>query len=120
MRILLISAATLVAGSLVLGLVLGLGPNSATASPLPAMTTLSVDQSAIQTVGWRERYYRRHGVWPSGPRRAIDDDVVVATDRDGDVVIIAPARPSSCGQYHYWNGLACVDARYNDPYIGPK
>ena len=84
------------------------------------MTTLSVDHSAVQTVGWRERYYRRNGVWPSGPRRAIDGDAVVAMDRDGDVVIIAPARPSSCGQYHYWNGVACVDARYNDPYLGPK
>jgi len=118
MRILPTSAAALVAGSLVLGLVLGLGPESATASPLPAMTTLSVDQSAVQTVGWRERYYRRHGVWPSGPRRAIDDGVAVATD--GNVVIIAPARPRSCGEFHYWNGVACVDARYNDPYLGRK
>jgi hypothetical protein len=114
MRILLTSAAALLAGSLILGV----GPGSVTASPLPALTSLSVDHNAVQTVGWRERYYRRHGVWPSGPRRAIDDDVAVATD--GGVVIIAPARPSSCGQYHYWNGVACVDARYNDPYLGPK
>jgi hypothetical protein len=117
MRILLTSAAALVAGSLALGV----GAKSVTASPVPAVTHLSADQSAVQTVGWRERYYRRNGVWPSGPRRAIDDDVVVAPiGGDGDVVIIAPARPSSCGQYHYWNGVACVDARYNDPYLGPK
>jgi len=31
-----------------------------------------------------------------------------------------PVRPLSCGEYHYWNGSACVDARYNDPYLGPK
>lgn len=114
MRILLTSAAALVAGSLILGV----GLERATASPLPAMTALSIDPGAVQTVGWRERYYRRNGVWPSGPRRAIDDGVAVAPN--GDVVIIAPARPSSCGQYHYWNGVACVDARYNDPYLGPK
>lgn len=114
MRTLLTSAAGLVAGSLVLGL----SADRATAGPLPAMTTPSVDASAFQTVGWRQRYYRRHGVWPTGPRRAVDDDVVVATD--GNAVIVAPLRPRSCGEFHYWNGVACVDARYNDPYLGPK
>ena len=34
-----------------------------------------------------------------------------------DWVII---RPSSCGQYRYWNGVRCVDARYRPPYLGPK
>lgn len=108
MRILLTSAAALVAG----GLVLGLGAGGANAGPLPALTTLSVDQSAVQTVGWRERYHRRHRVWPSGPRR-----IVTA---DGNAVIMAPLRPRSCGEYHYWNGVACADARYTDPYLGPK
>ncbi len=117
MRILLTSAAALLAG----GLVLGLGAGPANAGPLPAMTSPSVDTTAVETVGWRERYYRRNGVWPRGPRRAVDDDVLVAPiGGDDDVVIIAPVRPSSCGQYHYWNGVACVDARYNDPYLGPK
>jgi hypothetical protein len=115
MRILLTSAAFLVAG----GLVLGLGAGGVSAGPLPTMSNLSVHESMVETVGWRERYYRRHGVWPTGPRRAInDDDVVVATD--GDAIIVAPVRPRSCGEYHYWNGVACVDARYNDPYLGPK
>jgi hypothetical protein len=31
-----------------------------------------------------------------------------------------PARPTSCGQYRYWNGEYCADARYERPYIGPK
>jgi len=116
MRILLTSAAAIVAG----GLVLGLGAGEANAGPLPAMSNLSVDASAVETVGWRERYYRRHGVWPTGPRRALDDDGDVVVTTDGDAVIIAPVRPLSCGEYHYWNGVACVDARYNDPYLGPK
>jgi hypothetical protein len=114
MRIVLTSAAALVAGSLMLGP----STNDATAAPLPAMSTLSV-ASAVETVGWRERYYRRNGVWPTGPRDAIGDDVVVAEGDDG-VVIVAPVRPLSCGQYRYWDGTACVDARYNDPYLGPK
>ncbi|MGK2921192.1 MAG: hypothetical protein ACSLE4_00130 [Methyloceanibacter sp.] len=83
------------------------------------MTTLSVDQSAVQTVGWRERYHRRHRVWPSGPRRMVENGDVVVT-ADGNAVIFAPLRPRSCGEYHYWNGVACADARYTDPYLGPK
>lgn len=31
-----------------------------------------------------------------------------------------PERPSSCGQYRYWDGERCVDARRVPPYIGPK
>lgn len=123
MRILLTSAAALVAGSLVLGL----SAQSATAGPLPALTSPAIDTTAVEKVGWRQRYYRRHGVWPTGPRRAIrDDDVVVAADGNpiaaapGETIVITPVRPRSCGEYHYWNGVACVDARYNDPYLGPK
>ena len=48
----------------------------------------------------------------------MNDDVIVETD--DDVVIIAPARPASCGQFRFWNGEACVDARYYDPYLGPR
>jgi hypothetical protein len=38
----------------------------------------------------------------------------------GDVVVLPPPRPSSCGEFHFWNGTACVDARYNKPYLGPR
>ena len=31
-----------------------------------------------------------------------------------------PLRPSSCGQYHFWNGQYCADARYQPPYLGPR
>lgn len=34
--------------------------------------------------------------------------------------VLVPVRPASCGQYHYWNGVQCVDARYNNPYVGPR
>jgi len=26
----------------------------------------------------------------------------------------------SCGEYNYWDGERCVDARYNKPYLGPR
>jgi len=29
-------------------------------------------------------------------------------------------RPRSCGEYYYWDGRACVDARKYPPYVGPK
>jgi hypothetical protein len=31
-----------------------------------------------------------------------------------------PPRPSSCGKYRYWDGEACVDARFRPPYVGPR
>jgi len=31
-----------------------------------------------------------------------------------------PRRPRSCGEYFYWDGRACVDARKYPPYVGPK
>jgi hypothetical protein len=29
-------------------------------------------------------------------------------------------RPSSCGEYRYWNGVRCVDARDNPPDLRPR
>jgi hypothetical protein len=28
---------------------------------------------------------------------------------------VIPIRPANCGQYHYWNGERCVDARVVPP-----
>jgi hypothetical protein len=28
-------------------------------------------------------------------------------------------RPASCGEFHFWDGERCVDARFNKPYLGP-
>jgi hypothetical protein len=35
-------------------------------------------------------------------------------------VFIPPPPPPSCGQYHYWAGDHCADARYSPPYVGPR
>ena len=35
-------------------------------------------------------------------------------------VYIPPPPPPSCGQYHYWAGDHCADARYAPPYVGPR
>ena len=113
MRLVLFTAAILLAG----GVLFGLGAHTAHSSPLRAVTSLSADMTAVQTAGWRRRYWRRYGVWPTGPRDAIENEIVAAP---GEPIVISPVRPRSCGEYRYWNGFACVDARYNDPYLGPK
>lgn len=41
---------------------------------------------------------------------------------DGDVVPewLPPPRPANCGEYKYWNGTYCADAREQPPYVGPR
>ena len=34
--------------------------------------------------------------------------------------LLPPPPPANCGEYHYWNGEYCADARYNPPYLGPR
>lgn len=34
--------------------------------------------------------------------------------------LLPPPPPANCGEYHYWNGEYCADARYNPPYVGPR
>jgi hypothetical protein len=99
-----------VSACLACGLVFAAG--SAGAAPLPGMSSLNASTAPVETVGWRKRY----GVLPGAPP-PVPGAVVVETD---DGVAVVPLRPLSCGEYHYWNGVACVDARYNDPYLGPK
>ena len=33
---------------------------------------------------------------------------------------LPPPRPSSCGEYRYWDGERCADARWQPPYVGPR
>ena len=112
MRLVLTFAAALIAG----GLVLGTGSGNASAGPLPSMAALATDSSAVETIGWRRERRNANRIRTMEP--IVSDDVIV--DSDDDVVVVVPLRPASCGQYHYWNGVVCVDARYNDPYLGPK
>ncbi len=112
MRLVLTLVAALITG----GLVLGTGSGSASAGPLPPISSLATDTSVVDTVGWRRDRRRNNRIRAMEP--IVNDDVIVETD--DDVVIIAPARPASCGQFRFWNGEACVDARYYDPYLGPR
>jgi hypothetical protein len=104
------------------GISLAVAPREANAAPVPAVSAPAVTSTLIEHAGyWKRRW--RHGYSPE----IVMPDAQVDLDVNGDVdvetpaiIVLPPPRPLSCGQYRYWNGDRCVDARYNNPYIGPK
>jgi hypothetical protein len=121
----------IVTALVVAGTSLVFSSREAGAWPSPGLSNAFASSGAVETIGWR-RYCRRYGCGPDivAPDVQVDVDVAGAdADVDADVsvdvdvpavVVLPPPRPLSCGQYRYWNGTACVDARYHDPYIGPR
>jgi hypothetical protein len=99
------------------------------AAPLspPAARTFGPSPVTVERIGYWKRYCRFHDctgpdvvvVQPTTPPAAATTPPVVATENP-PIVAIVPVRPMSCGEFHYWNGSACVDARYNNPYLGPR
>ena len=109
--------------AMIIGGSIGFGFSSqyVAAAPLPSVSALIALHTQIETVGYWKRYWRRYGYGPDVVIPDADVDVDVEVDADAPaVVVLPPPRPLSCGQYRYWNGMACVDARYTDPYLGPK
>jgi hypothetical protein len=117
MRQVAVFVAVLVGGGLFFGT-----HSQATAGPAVIAPPV-VSPSVAVEAGYRRRYCRHYGcgpeVLPPGmemvPGAELDIDLDVPA-----VVVLPPPRPLSCGQYRYWNGAACVDARYTDPYLGAK
>lgn len=94
------------------------------AAPAPSLAEVATsarDSILHQAQIFPRRYYRRnpYAVPPVAPVVppvvAVVPPVVVQ-----EPVIVVPMRPASCGEFHFWNGVACVDARYNKPYLGPR
>ncbi|MGA7456109.1 MAG: hypothetical protein WBW51_02120 [Methyloceanibacter sp.] len=105
------------------GLCLGVTSHDAGAAPFLAVSSAVVTPAMIETVGYSRRYCRRYGCPPNVVLPDVDVDVDVDVTVPGEtppVIAIVPARPVSCGQYRYWDGERCVDARYNNPYLGPR
>jgi hypothetical protein len=112
MRHIVIAMMAFLAGLLALGV-------SSQAAPMPVRgATVPATAGLIQKVDYWHRYYRQHGYPPPAVVPAVP--VTPAPVVEGAPVVVVPARPISCGEFHYWNGVACVDARYNNPYIGPR
>ena len=99
-------------------------PNGATAAPAPEAARLVAPHGSVQPVGWRRNYgYGPYAAPPvvvvpqAAPPVVVQQQPVVV---EQPVVVVPPPRPASCGEYRYWNGQYCVDARYNRPYLGPR
>jgi hypothetical protein len=93
-----------------------MAPDHAGAGPRPALAPLQAEPGMVEKAGYLRRQYRRQlrrdGYFP--------EDAPYGPAVVGDEVVLVPLRPSSCGQYRYWNGVRCADARYETPYIGPR
>ena len=120
MRLPLILVTALIAGGIGVSLV----PGNAAAAPPPGIAAAKVAPGTIETVGYWRRYYRRYGYGPDVvPDVEVDVPPVVVEETpvlNEPRVMIVPVRPVSCGEYRYWDGDRCVDARYNNPYLGPR
>ncbi len=92
------------------------------AAQLPAQSArwFGSAPAMVEPAGYWRRYCRFHDC--TGPDVVVvqPDTPPAAVADNPPVVAIVPVRPVSCGEFHYWNGAACVDARYNDPYLGPR
>ena len=95
--------------------------SGASAAPTPG-TAWSKAASIVQPVGYWDRQYRRFGPYATPPVVVVPQpaQVVPPVVVEQSVIVVPPPRPASCGEYRYWNGQYCVDARYNRPYLGPR
>lgn len=55
---------------------------------------------------------------PPPPRRA--DPYIPPPDAPPFPEFLPPPRPANCGEFRYWNGEYCADAREHPPYVGPR
>lgn len=99
---------------LVIGFGLVAGPNHADAGAFPPLSVKSATP-LLQKADYWHRYYRQHGY----PPPAVVPVPVAPPALNPPIVTEVPLRPASCGEYHFWDGAACVDARFNKPYLGP-
>jgi hypothetical protein len=111
------------------GILASAASQSAVAAPLPQVATDAPTVSLFQTVGYWRRYCRYNDcsgtpnvvVVPTPAPAAVSAvPTPVVVPQSPPVIAVVPVRPVSCGEFHYWNGSARVDARYNNPYIGPR
>ena len=92
------------------------------AAPSATLTSPMADGGLVQKVQVYPRHYYPYGAPPVvhavPPVVHVVPPVVHVVPPV--VHVVPPPRPTSCGQYHYWNGQNCVDARYNRPYLGAR
>jgi hypothetical protein len=94
----------------------------AAAFPAPALTAPVFAAGPIAKTGYWKRYCKFNDC--SG-NAVVNEDTDVDVDvpapaLNPPIIAIVPVRPVSCGEYRYWDGERCVDARYHNPYVGPR
>lgn len=128
-RVLIVTAFASLAAGLVIA-------DPVAATPIKAVTALKGPAAATELAQYSyfdDRYYddpyRPRRIYPPSyyygpPRpyepRAFRDYAPRVYDYTPPAYFEESARPTSCGQYRYWNGEYCADARYERPYLGPK
>jgi hypothetical protein len=100
---------------------------AATAAPLPARAFVSDVRAMPIEVG--RRWYRELEESRYPPNFYVPPPRGAGYGRVPPPVVvyeppvygwISPPPPANCGQYRYWNGEYCADARYEPPYLGPR
>ncbi len=123
MRRLLLIAAPILGSALMTATGTSAAPTVATAQPT------AHEASLLNRVGYDDWYddddddvgdYVVARPYPPPPAYAPPPVVVGAPPYVYGWPPLPPPRPASCGQYHYWNGAFCADARFRPPYVGPR
>ena len=99
-------------------LLAGVAAKGVSAAPLAHVAAGVPQARAVERVGYWKRYCKYNDC--TGAANVDVEVAPVAVPENPPVIAIVPVRPVSCGEFKYWNGSACVDARYNNPYIGPR
>ena len=95
-------------------------PASAASVPAPSASAFGPSPVMVETIDYWRRYCKFHDCTTPQVNVTVDAPPPVVNPENPAIIAIVPVRPVSCGEFHYWNGSACVDARYNNPYVGPR
>jgi len=112
-QILILTVVMILSGS-------GLSALPASAAPLPRASAYGPASATVERIDYWRRYCKFHDCTSPQVNVTVNAPPPVVNPDNPAIIAIVPIRPVSCGEFHYWNGAACVDARYNKVYTGPR
>ncbi len=95
-------------------------PANAAPAPVPGASAYGPASATVEQVAYWRHYCKFHDCSAPNVNVTVDAPPPVLNPDNPAIIAIVPVRPVSCGEFHYWNGAACVDARYNKVYTGPR
>ena len=113
---------TLMAAFIAAGFIAVIAATAASAAPSPKVLAATAAPTMVEKVDYWRRQWRRRGYDPYAVPNIVVEGAPIIVERPPVVVVpmMPPPRPLSCGQYKFWNGERCIDARYNPVDVGPK